>query len=142
MAYMNQERKKELAPAIKAVLKKYSMKGTIAVRHHSTLVVNVKSGPIDFGEYTHGDGYIQINTYHTDSHYEGDAQAFLRELIDAMNAGNFDKSDAMTDYFHVGWYIDVNIGGWNKPYQYTGPAKPAAAKPRYRYVGGTWELVA
>jgi len=22
----------------------------------------------------------------------------------------------MTDYFNVGWYIDVNIGKWNKPY--------------------------
>jgi hypothetical protein len=33
-----------------------------------------------------------------------------------MNAGNWDKSDIQTDYFNVGWYIDVNIGKWNKPY--------------------------
>jgi peptidoglycan/xylan/chitin deacetylase (PgdA/CDA1 family) len=31
MAYMNQQKKAALAPAIKAVLKKYNMKGTIAV---------------------------------------------------------------------------------------------------------------
>ena len=34
MAYVSQEKKKQLAPAIKAVLKKYGMKGSIAVRHN------------------------------------------------------------------------------------------------------------
>jgi hypothetical protein len=29
----------------------------------------------------------------------------------------FDKSDAQVDYFHTAYYIDVNIGKWNKPYQ-------------------------
>ena len=43
MAYMNQNLKAELAPGIKAVLKKYGMKGSIAVRHNMTLVVNIKS---------------------------------------------------------------------------------------------------
>ena len=48
MAYVSQSLKKQLAPAIKAVLKKYKMKGSIAVDNHSTLVVNLKSGAIDF----------------------------------------------------------------------------------------------
>ena len=48
MAFVSQEKKKSLAPAIKAVLKKYNMKATIGVRHHSTLVVNIKSGDLDF----------------------------------------------------------------------------------------------
>ena len=47
MAYVSQEDKKNLAPAIKAVLKKYNVKASIAVRHHSTLVVNIKSSPLD-----------------------------------------------------------------------------------------------
>ena len=50
MAYMSQERKQSLAPSIKAVLKKYGVKGTLAVRNHSTLVLNIKSGSIDFIE--------------------------------------------------------------------------------------------
>jgi hypothetical protein len=33
-----------------------------------------------------------------------------------MNDGNWDKSDIQSDYFNVGWYVDVNIGKWNKPY--------------------------
>lgn len=123
MAWMNQERKKELAPAIKAVLKKYAMKGSIAVSNHSTLVVNVKSGPIDFVNYSHGDGYIQVNPYYIEDHHEGDAGAFLVELKDAMMTGNHDRSDIQTDYFDVGWYISINIGGWRKPYQNTSPTE-------------------
>ena len=42
MAYISQDTKKELAPAIKAVLKKYNMKGTIGIDHHTSLRVRVK----------------------------------------------------------------------------------------------------
>jgi len=111
MAYMSQEKKRKLAPGIKSVLKKYGMKGTIAVDNHSSLVVNLKSGPIDFGA-----SYNQVNPYWVDKHYEGDAKSFLMELVEAMNVGNYDNSDIMTDYFDVGWYININVGKWNKPY--------------------------
>ena len=29
----------------------------------------------------------------------------------------FDKSDIMTDYFHTAYFLDINIGQWNKPYK-------------------------
>ena len=61
MAYVSQQDKAKLAPQIKKVLNKYGMKGSISIRHHSSLVVTLQSGAIDFGEYTHGDGYIQVN---------------------------------------------------------------------------------
>ena len=57
-----------------------------------------------------------MNPYHYKSHFNGEAYHFLSEVIPAMNAGNWDKSDIQVDYFNVGWYIDVNIGKWNKPY--------------------------
>ena len=49
-------------------------------------------------------------------HFTGDALAFLSEVIPAMNDGNHDRSEAQYDHFDVGWYIDVNIGQWNKDY--------------------------
>ena len=130
MAYVSQEDKKALAPQIKKVLSKYGMKGSISIRHHSTLVVTLQSGSIDFGEYTHGDGYIQVNTYHIERHYKGKAQKFLTELLAAMKGpGWFDKSDSMTDYFHVKHYCDINVGKWNKPYFLQETAKKASKKP-------------
>ena len=125
MAYISQKDKAELAPAIKAVLKKYGMKGSIAIKHHFTLVVNVASGPLDF-DHTHGDGYTQVNTYWIDRHYSGDAQQFLKELLTAMRGTKwFDRSDITTDYFHVAYYTDINIGKWNKPYVQTQFTKAA-----------------
>lgn len=113
MAYMNQKRKKVLAPAIKAVLKEFGMKGSIAVNNHSTLVVNIKEGPIDFGDQD----YIQINPYWIEEHYEGVAQKFLVKLLAAMKGTMwYDNSNAMIDYFDTAYYTDINVGLWNKPY--------------------------
>ena len=130
MAYVSQEDKKKLAPEIKKVLSKYGMKGSISIRHHSTLVVTLQSGSIDFGEYTHGDGYIQVNTYHIDSHYRGKAKNFLTELLAAMKGPDyFNNDDAMTDYFHRSHYTDINVGKWNKPYFLQNTAKKVSKKP-------------
>ena len=112
MAYVSKETKAELAPGIKAVLKKYGMKGTISVNHYSTLVVKVRSGSIDFGTTE------DVNVYHIDTFYEGTAKKFLTELLAAMKGDKwFDKSDSMVDYFHTAWYNDIKIGDWNKPYE-------------------------
>jgi hypothetical protein len=131
MAYVSQELKAKLAPKIKAILKKYGVKASIAVRHHSTLVVNIKSGPIDFiGSYNKAakDKYrgnldftpakdsLQVNEYWYKEHFDSKALKFLSELLPAMNEGNFDNSDPQTDYFHVGWYVTINVGKWDKPY--------------------------
>ena len=105
MAYVSQADKKSLAPAIKAVLNKYGMKGSIRVRNHSTLCVTVKSGAIDLSEYMRGEAYIDVNEYWIDQHYNGIARDFLNELLEAMKGPNyFNNDDAMTDYFHRSHY--------------------------------------
>jgi len=136
MAYFNQERKSERAPAIKAILKKYGVKGSLAVRNHSTFVLNVKSGSIDFIEnyigtngskhynvmsqdqieYVRNNKSLDVNVYWYQDHFSGKAKEFLSEVLAEMNKGNHNNSDIQTDYFDVGWYVDVNIGQWNKPY--------------------------
>lgn len=132
MAYMSQEKKAKLAPVIKAVCKKYGVKASIAVRHHSTLVLNIKQSGIDFlGNFNEVCGAkprpehlpfqpatkcIDVNPYWFKEHFSGVALTFLKEVITAMNDGNHDRSDIQSDYFDVGWYVDVNIGQWDKPY--------------------------
>jgi hypothetical protein len=139
MAYMNQERKAKLAPAIKAHCAKYGVKASIGVRNHSTLVVKIKSGKLDFcNDYfeTCAEEYsrkyphctplkredcknIQVNQYHVDSFHSGKCREFLSKLVSLCNIGNHDNSDIMTDYFDVGWYLSIDIGTWNKPYEVT-----------------------
>lgn len=130
MAYMSQENKKQIAPVVKAICKKYGVKATMAVRHHSTLVLNIKSGNIDFiGNYNEtvntirgdrkAEGNLDVNPYWYHDHFSGKAKECLKEIFTAMNQGNWDKSDIQTDYFNVGWYVDVNVGSWDKPYELT-----------------------
>lgn len=127
MAYVSQELKAKLAPKIKAICKKYGVKASLAVRHHSSLVLNIKSGKIDFlGNYARDfkeanaqRTNIQVNTYWYQDHFDGVARDFFSEVIPAMNAGNHDRSDIQVDYFDVGWYVNVNVGQWNKPYELT-----------------------
>ena len=138
MAYMSQDTKKELAPAIKAVLKKYGVKGSIGVRNLSTLVVNIKSGQLDFiaadrkiqefrkhrGEHHILDGreYLSINPHYVSDWHnkveETTIADFFQELISAMKGDRwFDKSDIQTDYFDQAYFIEINVGKWDKPYQ-------------------------
>ena len=117
MAYVSQNDKKELSVGIKKVLKKYGMKGNIGVKNHMSLYVDVMEGPINF-DFSHGEGYSQVNTYWIDDHYKGIAKQFLNELLAEMKGKNYYNNDnAMIDYFDRSHYTDINIGKWNKPYK-------------------------
>jgi hypothetical protein len=128
MAYMNQDRKAQLAPAIKQVCKKYNAKVSIAVRHHSTLIVTIASSPIDFiknyndtNKDAHRyepitDTYHRVNEYYIDSNFTDTARDFLMELRQAANTLNHNNSNLMIDYFDVGYYVDIKIGAYDKPY--------------------------
>lgn len=134
MAYINQAEKAKVTAALKPILAKYGVKGSLSIRNHSTLVLTLKSGKIDFiansnkvcganhyqvsnGFTPNKDGHCSVNTYWYQEHYDGKAKAFLKEAIQAMkSAGWYDESDAQTDYFSIAYYIDINIGKWDKPY--------------------------
>ena len=134
MAYMNQERKAQITKALKPVLAKYGVKGTLSVRNHSTICLTLKSGKIDFiansnrvcgsshYQVSHGfrpntSGYSDVNPYWFQDHYDGDAKAFLTEAFKALKvAGWYDNTDAQIDYFDTAYYCDINVGKWNKPY--------------------------
>ena len=142
MAYMNQETKKILAPAIKAVLAKYGLKGTISVHNHSTIAVNIKEGAIDFigiadrkkkkkaewtgRQYYPVQGYYQENPYRRYEPYDRPvdiAEQCINELQDAMRGDiYYNNNDIQVDYFDSAYYMDINIGKWDKHYVYTGAA--------------------
>lgn len=133
MAYVSQDKKKSLTPAIKAVLTKYGMKGTISVNRHMSLAVTLTSGKLDLiGDANrsnekncrYGDiprvitEYFQVNEYHcVRDATDKNISSFYDELIKALRGPDwFDNSDIQSDYFSVSHYIDINVGKWNKPY--------------------------
>lgn len=128
MAYMSQEYKKELAPRIKAVLKKYGLKGTISVRNHSGIAVKIQSGKVDFrndfipldfiphDEYTDSlfarASGVHVNPYSVDGHWGGESRNCLNELVEAMKGPHY-----FADYFNRSHYVYLTLGGNKGAYQ-------------------------
>jgi len=134
MAYMSQERKSTKAPAIKALCKKYGFKHSLSIHNHSTIVLTISQGKYNLIEmynemaekkyaiewpnyhYTKSD-YFEVQPY-CRKWFNKELTEFFDEVFKILNKGNHDNSDIMTDYFDVGWYVDVKIGKWDKPYKY------------------------
>ena len=138
MAYMNQSKKAIIAKNLKPILAKYGMKGSLSVRNHSTIVLTLQSGKVDFigdlnSERLTWNGQptidkdtlrkkynLDINTYWYQEHYNGDSYFFIQEALNALRSADwYDKTDAQIDYVDTAYYIDVNVGKWNKPYTVT-----------------------
>ena len=132
MAYMNQERKQVIAIKLKAVMPT-GWKYTLAVRHHSTLVLNISEAPINLvAEYVEKavrrnfdsplkdeTRAIGVNPYWFEDQFEGQRLQQMLAIRAAMNEGNHDRSDIQTDYFDVGWYIDIHFGRYDRPFKVT-----------------------
>lgn len=114
MAYFSQQQKAEIQPQIKALCKQYGLKGSLSIRHNSTIVLTIHSGVLDFnmGERTNKD----VSEYWMEKNYGGEALEFMRKAFSILNTGNYDRSDLMTDYHCVGHYTEIKIGRWDKPY--------------------------
>ena len=139
MAYMNRARKAELAPAVRAVLARYGIKGTIGVSNYSTLTVTLKEGRLDLiGEanafnreyalrtgqrFYPVSGNYQANPYKGADEFADPVIArFFRELTAAMRGKLwYDNSDIQTDYFDTAYYLQINVGKYDRPYVCTGP---------------------
>ena len=139
MAYMNQERKAQVAPLVKAVLTRYGVKGSLSIRNHMTLCLKIKAGTIDFignrisTDQAQGHAHqmtaetiqrlrkeqsLDVNPYWFHEHFSDRARAFLSDVMTALKgAGWYDKSDAHTDHFDTAYYIGISIGDWKNPYQ-------------------------
>jgi hypothetical protein len=146
-AYVSPEKKKQIATALKPVLSKYGIKATLGVRHNSTIVLKVNSGPIDFiNNYVNAsisrgvsdnvvsrltqvfkNKNVSIHRSWVNDSFSGKAKEAMVAIFKSLDTGNHDRSDTMTDYYDVGHYVDVKIGG-DKSYVCTGPEEPLTPK--------------
>jgi len=120
MAFLNQEKKAKIVVELKKVIPadwKYSLSV-----HHSSITLRIMAAPIDLfaahsGHSSWSNGYIQLNEFCLEGQFSGDLLEIFKKIRDAMNTGNWDKSDIMSDYFNVGHYAYIHIGRWDKPFQ-------------------------
>ena len=133
MAYMNQERKAKLAANLKKVVPK-GWKYSLAVDNYSTIVMTISEAPVDILEAMYQfklknprhagrfepiekRDHASVNPYWLDTQFEGVLLVTFKDILEALNDGNHNRSDIMSDYHDVGWYVNVNIGKWNKPFK-------------------------
>ena len=143
MAFMNQERKSTIAAALKLVAPP-GWKYTLSVRNNSTIVFTLTQAPVDLIGHVNGvmesnhslssphdlsTANIQVNEYHLDTQFQGPVLKVFEGIYAALNLGNHDNSDIQSDYFDVGWYVDVRIGKYDAPFLDTVPAPPPPLLP-------------
>lgn len=124
MAYVDKSVIAKCRAGAAAIRKQYGIKMTFSVNHHSTLVCTIQGGKVDFfgglteraASYNNGK-YIQVNHYHIDSSFVGEAKECLEAINKLMHVDHWDKSDIQSDYFHCAYYVNINVGQWDKPYQ-------------------------
>jgi len=128
MAYINQEGKARLALEIAKVMPT-NWKYTLRIQNKSTLCLTIRQADVDLiGENlvvkTRGDGdlYRDLNEYNLQGEYSGKLLKIFESIKGAMMVGNHDRSDIQSDYFDVGWYIDIKIGEYDSPFRFV-PSK-------------------
>ena len=132
MAYMNQEKKAVIKANLDNVLKPLGIKFSLKVRHHMSISLTLKSGPVDFiGDYAKANGettpawvittnHMSINRYWFQDHFSKPVADIIAKIVKALETADYyDRSDAMVDYFDTAYYMDIDVGQWDKPYVYS-----------------------
>ncbi len=119
MAYISSQSVKEIRNSIKELYPaKQGWKFSITRENYSNIRCEILSAPIELRVDTSktNEG---VNHFWLESRYDGKnetATEVLKNINSILNLNNFDNSDAMTDYFHVGHYVTISIGAWDKPF--------------------------
>lgn len=114
MAYITteqvQEKRKMLKEAFPA---KDGWKLSVTKEHYTSINIAIMQYPEG---YDFGTKYEQINHYCIDDYTNfGDKEkAVLKKISDIAHIGHWDESDIMTDYFDCAFYINIQIGKWDK----------------------------
>lgn len=119
MAYINSESVKQMRNQIKEMFPaKQGWKFSITRENYSNVRCVILAAPIEL-RVDNSKTNEGVNNYYIETRYNGEndkATEVLKNINNILNTDNFDESDAMTDYFHVGHYVSISIGSWDKPF--------------------------
>lgn len=136
MAYISADDVKTIRVALKEEFGK-TYKFGVKRDNHSGVRITFKSGPAfevtkRFDRYTHEEvdvdinNHAQINHYHT--HMYGEANQKILDKVSeiahtapglAGGKSYYCNDDIQTDYFDRAYFVSINVGAWDKPYEVT-----------------------
>lgn len=140
MAYINAEETRSIRNALKAKYPaKDGWKFSVRNSNHTSVHVSIMKAPLKFTPKERGPGVRDllaenvevvgrwgINHHHLYTYNHSEVLEDILNVINTADKQNFDKSDIQSDYFHVGFYVTMEVGTWEKPYEFTGEEE----KPR------------
>ena len=118
MAFINKDQVKQIREALKKEFPE--IKFSVRKENHSSVYVSILKSPYDFSDLPHyrPDYYTSVNHFRVPDCVH---RRMLEKIIMIVKTGSdrkwFDKSDSMTDYFHVAFYIHLYVGHWEKGYE-------------------------
>jgi hypothetical protein len=133
MAYISADDVSCIRKALKEKFPKFKFSAKKGSGSYS-VNVTIKSGPLDFiKDYNNTitetndifackpvEGNVSINQYWYQEHFTGNAKEVIAEVLNIIKTAPskkwYDNSDITTDYFDTAYYINLNIGAYNKPY--------------------------
>jgi hypothetical protein len=117
MAYITTAEVKIIRNDLKAKYPaKKGWKFSVRQKDHSSLHVDILQAPLQMIE----EGTKKTINHHwlDDVDVSEESLSIIKDIVEISNKTNFDKSDIQSDYFNVGYYFNMNIGNWDKPFHY------------------------
>jgi len=77
------------------------------------------NGHAQLSEYSFKNGYDHETGYSNGTKLTREAWDVLDKIVHYVQSFNYNDSDSQIDYFNTNFYIHLNIGKWDKPFQVT-----------------------
>jgi len=118
MAYISTEEVKVKRKQLKdSFPRKKGWKFSVRNDNNTTIVVSILEAPFKFKEFLDGRKSKNVNHFYINSQFncEEEREA-INSIFEMISSDNYNNSDSMTDYFDVGFYMNLSIGKWDKPF--------------------------
>jgi hypothetical protein len=131
MAYVSPEKMEKVKCSIREAYPYF--KWSISKEHHSTIRVTLLESDYDFSGYLNGQKYESVNHYWMRDCKDENVKNLFTDVLKIIKSDDFyDRSEPMTDYFDVSYYISLSIGRYDKPYKQNKKKESELVEKLYR----------
>jgi hypothetical protein len=119
MAYISTEEVKVIREELKKNFpSRLGWKLSIVRRDYLSLSISIINAPIELRN-DQNNTYESVNQYWLESRENKESVPVLKKIFEIANKNNYDRSDVQSDYFDVGYYLNLSIGHFGKPFNPT-----------------------
>ena len=119
MAYISTEEVKVIREELKKNFpSRLGWKLSIVRRDYLSLSISIIQAPFELRN-DQNNAYEQVNQYWIESRENKESVPVLKKIFEIANKNNYDRSDVQSDYFDVGYYLNISIGHFGKPFNPT-----------------------